>query len=131
MISLDRGCKRFWWSLIGVVVAYAIAAQSLLIVVAGFSPLAQANENSPGFQLCVHDSQGVSELPADNSDHTGCTHCIFCFAGSQHAMIGAPVVGFQRVYVEVVDTSWVADRHTIHRLPAHSIANPRGPPLRG
>ena len=131
MIRLGSGSKRLWRSLIGVVVAYAVAAQSLLIVLAGFSLPAQAKDTSPGFELCIHDSQGVSELPAGNSHHTGCTHCIFCLAGSHHAVIAAPFVGFHRAYAEVIDTSLVADRQTIHRLPAHSIASPRGPPLHG
>ena len=128
-LSVKSG--RFLRPFIGVVVAHAVAAQSLLIVLAGFSLPAQAKDTSPGFELCIHDSQGVSELPAGNSDHTGCTHCIFCLAGSHHAVIGAPFVGFHRAYVEVIDTPLVADRQTIHRLPAHSIASPRGPPLHG
>jgi len=131
MIRLGCRSKRLWRSVIGVVVAYAVAAQSLLVVLAGFSLLAHAGDNPPGFELCIHDSQGASESPAGNPNHTECTHCIFCLAGSHHAVIRAPLLSFHRAYVEVIDISWVVYWQTIHRPPAHSIASPRGPPLRG
>jgi hypothetical protein len=65
---------------LSVVVAYAVAIQSLLIAVAGFSLPADAGQVAPALELCVHDDSGVPDLPADNSDHSGCTHCILCFA---------------------------------------------------
>ena len=73
--------------LIGVVVAYSVAAQSLLIALGGFTLPAQADDGTPAFELCLHDGQGAPELPTSNPEHTGCTHCIF---GSHHAAIGAP-----------------------------------------
>jgi len=111
-----------------VVVAYAIAAQALLIALGGFSLPANAGDNAPAFQLCLHAGQGVPELPAGKPDHTGCTHCIFCFAGSHHAVIGAAPAVIHRVYIEIVDTPRVADRKHLPRR-AHAIASPRGPPF--
>ncbi len=122
--------KRFWRPLIGVVVAYAVAAQSLLIVLGGFSLPAQANERVAAFKLCLHDGQAAPDQPTGNPDRSGCTHCVFCFAGSHHAMIGAPPVVFQRAYAETVEAPWAADKHALPHFPAHFIASPRGPPVR-
>jgi hypothetical protein len=121
--------KRFLRPLIGVVVAYAVAAQSLLIALGGFTLPAHADDGTPAFELCLHDAQDAPELPAGNPDHTGCTHCIFCFAGSQHAAIGAAPVVFHRVHFETLETPRVANRQLLPRLPAYLIASPRGPPL--
>ncbi len=72
--------QRFLRPLIGIVVAYAVAAQSLLIALGGFSLPGNVGEEAPAFELCLHDAQDAPELPAGNPDHSGCTHCIFCFA---------------------------------------------------
>jgi hypothetical protein len=124
---------RFWRPLVGVVVAYAVAAQSLLIALGGFALPARANDGAPAFALCLHDSQGsvqaAPDLPAGDPDHSGCTHCIFCFAGSHHAVIGTSPAVFQRVHVAIVVFRRMADKSGLPQLRPHSIANPRGPPL--
>lgn len=129
ILRLSIKSKRFLRPLTGIVVAYAVAAQSLLIAVGGFYLHANVGDNAPAFELCLHDAQDTPELPAGNPDHTGSTHCIFCFAGSHHAAIAASPVAFHRVHVETVDAPQVADRQHLPRLPAYSIAGPRGPPL--
>ena len=129
VFRLSVKSRRFLRPLIGVVVAYSVAAQSLLIALGGFTLPAQADDGTPALELCLHDGQGPPELPAGNPDHTGCTHCIFCFAGSHHAAIGAPPVVCHRVYVEGVQAPSVGVDERLPRLPAYSIANPRGPPL--
>ena len=129
VFRLSVKSRWFLRPLIGVAVAYAVAAQSLLIALGGFSFPANVGDDAPAFDLCLHDAQDVPELPAGNPDHTTCTHCIFCFAGSHHAAIGAAPVAFRRVHVESVDAPRVADRQQLSRLPAYSIASPRGPPL--
>ena len=43
-----RGMKQLWRPLIGIVVAYAVAAQSLLIVLGGFSLATRADTATPG-----------------------------------------------------------------------------------
>jgi hypothetical protein len=121
--------KRFLRPLIGIVVAYAVAAQGLLIALGGFSRPANVGDDAPAFELCLHDAQDVPELPAGNPDHTSYTHCIFCLAGSHHAAIGAAPIAFHRVHVETVAAPRVADRQNLPGLPAYSIAIPRGPPL--
>jgi hypothetical protein len=120
--------QSFWRPLIGIAVAYAVAAQSLLIAVGGFSFPAQADTGAPGFELCLHHGQTAPDLPAGAPGHPGCSHCIFCFAGSHHALIGSAPVLFQRVDGEIAHRPWVADKHAPPRLAAHSIASPRGPP---
>jgi len=128
VFGLDPKLGRLLRPLIGIVVAYAVAAQSLLIALGGFSLPAHAAEGTPAIELCLHDAQSAPALPA-GPDHSACTHCVFCFAGSHQAVIGTSPVVFHRAYVEVVDIPWAADRRPIPRLRAYSIASPRGPPL--
>jgi hypothetical protein len=125
----DPTSRRLLRALIGVVVAYAVAAQSLLIALGGFSLAAHAAQSAPALELCLHDSQALPEVPASNPDHSGCTYCIFCFAGSHHAALEAAPTVFHRVRVETFDTPWVAHRQHLPGPTAYAIASPRGPPL--
>jgi len=120
---------RLWRSLLSVVVAYAIAIQSLMIAVAGFSVPAEASQNGPAFELCLHDTSGAPALPADKPDLSGCTHCIFCFAGAHHAMVGAAPAFFGRVELAAVVVPWLGNERSIALITRHTIANPRGPPV--
>jgi hypothetical protein len=129
LFRLSVSSTRFLRPLIGVVVAYAVATQSLLIALGGSFFPANVDDGAPAFEICLHDAQDVPDSPAGNPDHTGCTHCILCFAGSHHTAIGAAPVAFHRVHVETVDAPRLADRQHLLRLPAYSIAIPRGPPL--
>jgi hypothetical protein len=136
MINLGSRGKRMWRPFIGLLVAYAVAAQGLLIAVGGFASLAHADQNGPAFELCLHDAQAAAQaapnLPTENpgQGHAGCTHCIFCFAGAHHALIGSAPALFHRVGVTITAVAWAADKHCLPRLSAYSIASPRGPPLR-
>ena len=116
-------------SLLSIVIAYAVAIQSLLIAVGGFSLPADAGQNAPAFELCLHDASGAPALPASNSDQSGCTHCIFCFAGAHHAVIGTAPAVFHRVNVATVVVGWPGDTTGLARLTRYRIASPRGPPL--
>ena len=78
----------FWRRLIAVVLVHAVAVQALLIALGGFSLAANADQSAPAFELCSHDANGATQSPAKLPDHSGCTHCIFCFAGAHHAVIG-------------------------------------------
>jgi hypothetical protein len=129
VFRLSVKSKRFLRPLIGVVVAYALAAQSLLIVLGGFALPAHANADPAAFELCLHDAQGEGDLPAGTPDQSGCSYCIFCFAGSHHALIQLPPSLYQRVDFEIIDALCMADDRGLPRLSAHSIASPRGPPL--
>jgi hypothetical protein len=130
MFTRGMRYKRLWRPLIGVVVTYAVAAQSLLIALGGFTLPARADQSAPAFELCLHDAQGAPDLPAGNPGHDGCTHCVFCFAGAHHALIGSPPALFHRVSVEIINSPLVSDKHCLPRLSGYSIASPRGPPLR-
>jgi hypothetical protein len=129
MNKLGIGRKRSWRPLIAVVVAYAVAAQSLFIALGGFTLPARADTAAPAFELCLHDPQGAPDAPGGVPSHPACSHCIFCFAGSHHALIGPPPVLFHRADVEIVNVPWAADKHSLPHLSAYSIASPRGPPL--
>lgn len=135
MVKLGNRGKRIWRPFVGLLVAYAVAAQGLLIAVGGFAALAHADQHGPAFALCLHDAQAAAQaapnLPAENpgQGHAGCTHCIFCFAGAHHALIGSAPVLFHRVDVAMTAVAWAADKHCLPRLVAYSIASARGPPL--
>jgi hypothetical protein len=115
---------------LGIVVAYAIAAQSLLIALGGFALLPQADQTAPTAVLCHHVDQGTAPAPADKSRHAGCTLCVFCFAGAHVAVIGAQPILLRRVSIETISTLAGADGQRLPGIPPHSIAEPRGPPLR-
>jgi hypothetical protein len=121
--------RRVGRSLLSVFVAYAIAVQSLLIAIAGFSMPADAGVDASAFALCLHDSSGAEKLPASKPDFSGCTHCIFCFAGAHHALVDAAPVLFGRVQIAAVTVPWLGHEHSVARLFRYIIANPRGPPV--
>ena len=122
------GVRRLWRPFLGVVVAYAIAIQSLLLVLGGFASAAQIDSAVTGLELCHQDAQAPVEVPAKNSDQV-CAHCIFCFAGAHHAVISTARAAFHRVKVAMVVVSWLGDRSGLTRQTRYTIASPRGPPL--
>jgi hypothetical protein len=129
MFKAGTNSKRFWRPLIAVVLAYALAAQSLLITIGGFAAIAQADTGATAFVLCAHNSEGAPAQPA-NAPAPGCNHCIFCFAGAHHGVIGSSPPLFERVDFVVIDCVRLVAAQVPPRLSAYSIANPRGPPLR-
>jgi hypothetical protein len=125
-VGVARICAaRVLRPLTGVIVAYAVAVQGLLIALGGFVPVAQAPDGVPSFELCLHDSQ---DAPATVPDTSRCTHCIFCFAGAHDAAIGAAPGVFHRIDIGTVETSWLPEIRSQPSIPAYSIASPRGPP---
>jgi hypothetical protein len=119
----------FWRRLITVVLANAVAVQALLIALGGFSFAANAERSVLAFELCSHSSDGATQSPTKIPDHSGCTHCIFCFAGAHHAVIGVAPAVFHRAYVAVLVAPWLDDTFGLTRITRYAIANPRGPPL--
>jgi hypothetical protein len=127
----DRGTdsRRRCRALIALVVAYAVAAQSLLIALGGFALAAPANDTVPAFELCLHDGAAPA-LPVGAPTHAPCSHCIFCFAGANHAVIGSPTALAHSANFAIVEVSWTADKYSPPSVAEHSIASPRGPPPR-
>ena len=122
------GVKRLWRPFLGVVVAYAIAIQSLLTVLGGFAPAAQIDSAVTGLELCHQDAQAPVEVPAKNPD-PGCAHCILCFAGAHHAVISTAPAVFHRVNVAIMVVSRLGETFDLRWLTRYAIASPRGPPL--
>jgi hypothetical protein len=120
---------RVWRSLLSVAVAYAVTIQSLMIAVAGFSLPVGVGQNGPAFELCLHDASGAPALPADKPDLPGCTHCVFCFAGAHHAVLGTASAVFHRANMALVVLPWRGHAPPPRRLVRYTIAPPRGPPL--
>jgi hypothetical protein len=130
MTRFGRRPKRLWRPFVGIVVAYAVAFQSLLIALGGFALAAPANDAPPAFELCLHSSESAPALPAGIPAQAPCSHCIFCFAGANHAVMGSPTALIQSARFENVEISWTAERRSPPCLADHSIASPRGPPPR-
>lgn len=130
MLKFATTSRRLGRPLIAVVVAYAIAVQSLLIALGGFAQAVPTDTAAPAFELCHHDADGAPASPAQAPDHSSCNHCIFCFAGAHHAVIASPRPVFQRADITVVNIIRVADTHGLPAPSAYSIAHPRGPPRR-
>ena len=127
MIQPGREAMRLWRFIVCVVAAYAVAAQSLLVALGGFS-LADIDQNLPVFELC-HDASATRERPDSNSDYLACTHCIFCFAGAHQAAIAGSNAILHRIDFEILAVASVAHESVRPDTPSHSIASPRGPPL--
>ena len=122
------GFKRSLRPLLCIVVAYAIAVQSLLLMLGGFVPAAQIDGAVTDLELCHQDAQAPVEVPAKNSDQ-GCAHCIFCFAGAHHAVVGTAPAVFHRVNVAIAVVLRLDDTSGLRWLTRYTIASPRGPPL--
>ena len=118
-----------WRWLIAVVLAHAVAVQALLIALGGFSLAANADQSALAFELCSHDADGATQSPTRTPDQSGCTHCIFCFTGAHHAVIGAAPAVSHRVNVAIVVVRRPAEAPGLRRLTRYTIASPRGPPL--
>jgi hypothetical protein len=131
MSRLGRWPKRFWRPVIGIVVAYAVATQSLLIALGGFALAAHDSGTAPGFELCLHGGAAAAPtLPVNAPIRAPCSHCIFCFAGAHHAVIGSPPALNRNAHVEIVAAASPPSRFDLPHVADHSIANPRGPPPR-
>lgn len=122
--------KGFWRPLIGTVAAFAVAAQALLIAF-GLTIPARADLGTPAFELCLHDASGAPDTPASDPGNAAfaCAHCIFCFAASHQAAIATPQALVQGADITIAAVLAAPGGEPLPRLPAHSIASPRGPPL--
>jgi hypothetical protein len=129
MGGVGQNGTRCWRTLLSVVVAYAVAIQTVLIAVGGFSEPADAGQNASAFELCLHDVSSTPEVPAGKPDLSYCTHCIFCFAGAHDAVIGTEPAIFHRVNIAMLVAPWLGDQSGLTRPTRYTIASPRGPPL--
>src|SRR3984957_1746735 len=129
--SSTRRC--LWRRVPGVVVIYALVLQSLFFGFAAAPTLALASVDGgfPVFELCQHGPDGAPISPADLPGHHSDTHCIFCFAGTNHCLGQGPLPSFPSWHVELqaADAWWPADNRRVFTLSKYSIARPRGPPL--
>src|SRR4051812_43232216 len=86
--------SRLWRSVVGLVAAYALALQGILIAFSGAQLAATPHDHaSAGFELCligtqdgIQDDPGSPAMPA-MPQHLD--HCVFCFAGVHHHALDA------------------------------------------
>ena len=126
LIGFGVVSKRFWRLLLGIGVAYAVAAQSFLFAFGSWA--APTDTGAPAFELCLHDGRIAPGSSDGVPRHPGCMHCIFCFSGSYHAFAAAPPALFHRANIVTVDMPRVSNQHALTRPSDYSIASPRGPP---
>jgi hypothetical protein len=123
--------ERLRRGVIGIVVSYAVAIQSLLVGFAGILQPASADESFSAFELChgLNGAQSAPGAPNGVPGHVGGNHCIFCYAGS-HLAAGAPPPPrlYHRLDVEIRTVDWTSNTLRLSFSHNYSIAQPRGPP---
>jgi hypothetical protein len=130
MAKSGNKSARLRRSVIGVVVSYAIAIQSIIAGFPGIALAAGADESLPAFELChgLNGDQSGPGAPAGLLGRIGGDHCMFCDAGS-HIALGAPRLDiYHRVDVDFRTVDWALDRRNLSISYKYSIAQPRGPP---
>jgi hypothetical protein len=120
--------KRFWRGVIGIIVSYAVALQTLFI---GFAGSAQAADKGlSAFELChgLNGVQNTSDSPSGQLGHVVGNHCIFCYAGSNLAVDTSPPRLCHLLNVQVQTVRWPFYIRHLSSSDNYSIAQPRGPP---
>jgi hypothetical protein len=120
--------NRFWRSVVGLVAAYALALQGILIGFSGAQLAATPYDHAAsGFELCLNGSQDGSGSPAI-PQHLD--HCLFCFAGVHHCALDAATQSYVG-YGSFGQGSALAGatRSRPSDSSKYSIARPRGPPI--
>jgi hypothetical protein len=122
--AFSGGSGRLWRSLIGLLVAYAIAIQGFVL---GFSgPLAAAAHGLPAFELCLNGTPATPGIPAN--DHAPAGHCLLCAAGWQPVLDAPPACALIPVNLGMGRAPLALhDRQTLPFI-ARLIAQPRAPP---
>jgi len=128
MFTLGIRSIRIGRPLIGLVVAYAVAAHGLLFAFGGFAVGLPAG--APGFELCLHDDQASPEIPVGIPGQRDCNHCVFCVVGTQPALLPAQPPQLVGVAFAILRVGWLAGQPLIPSRSPYSIAHPRGPPFR-
>jgi hypothetical protein len=129
-ISRLRG--RLWRPVVGIVAAYALVVQSLLIGILGATLAARAAgaDALPGYELCLSHDAGTANSPDNPAEHSNCTaHCLLCIAGGQKVVLAPANVPLGRIGVAVISIRWEA--YDWRNPPAfcNPVARQRGPPL--
>jgi hypothetical protein len=123
--------SRFWQSVVGLVAAYAIAIQGILIGFSGAQLAATPYDHATaGFELCLNGIQDDSGSPATPAVPQHLDHCIFCFAGVYHCALDAASQSYAG-YGSFGHGSVlaIATRSRPSDTSEYSIARPRGPPI--
>jgi hypothetical protein len=119
--------ERIWRSVIGIVVSYAIAFQSL--VGGGSLALSISDEGLSGFELCINGGAEAAALPPDAPRQHGDNHCAFCLVGAYQPLVVPPDSPHQRAEIKSVIVCWPTASWLLPQARRYLIARPRGPPL--
>jgi hypothetical protein len=127
--------SRFWRSVIGLVAAYALAFQGILIGFSGAQLAATPYDHAAaGFELCLNGTQdGIQDEsgpPGTPAIPQHVDHCVFCFAGVHHCALDATSqshAGYDNFGHGSALTG--ATRSRPSYASDYSIARPRGPPI--
>src|ERR1700720_1938223 len=94
------GVKRLWRPFLGVVVAYAVAIQSLLLVLGGFAPAAQIDSAVTGLELCHQHPNARVKFP-EKPRPGGSVPSFFCLPGPPRGVTTPAPAVFHRVNVAI------------------------------
>jgi hypothetical protein len=118
---------------VGIVAAYALFVQSVLIGILGAGLAAHAADGNaaPGYELCLSHTTDTAQAPADSpAEHSNCTaHCLLGVAGSLKAALVPPELSLGRIGVAVSAIRWETRDWQIPRGLHNPVARQRGPPL--
>jgi hypothetical protein len=113
---------------IGLIVSYAFAIQSLLAGFTGLPVPSISDAGLPVFELCLNGADQVPGSPAGPPGDV-CSHCILCMAGSQHLLSPPPPYRMQQLGIDVGSVSAPTDHRHLLSVNNYSVAQPRAPPL--
>jgi hypothetical protein len=117
---------RFRRSMVGLMVSYVFAIQSVFAGLSGLVPASNADPSWRVFELCLHGAQGAPVSPIRLPGDICGDHCILCV--SQH-LLSPPPSKFERLDVEVGSVNLPMDNRCPFSINGYLIASPRGPPL--
>jgi hypothetical protein len=127
--------NRFWRSVVGLIAAYALALQGILIGFSGAQLAATPYDHAAsGFELCLNGTQEGTQddsgLPATPAIPQHLDHCLFCFAGVHHCALDAAAQSHAGYGSFGQDSTLAATtRSRPSSVSEYSIARPRGPPV--
>ena len=117
--------------MIGLVAAYALALQGILIGFSGAQLAATPYDHAAsGFELCLNGTQDDSGSPATPAIPQHLDHCLFCFAGVHHCALDAAAQSHAGYGSFGRGNALAgATRSRPSYASEYSIARPRGPPV--
>jgi hypothetical protein len=117
---------------VGLVAAYALAIQGILIGFSGAQLAATPYDHAAGagFELCLNATQDNSGSPVTPAIPQHRDHCTFCFAGVHYCALDAAAQSHADYDTFGQSSALAADTGSLPPgVAEYSLARPRGPPV--